>query len=167
MKKIAILLLVLCLLSAFGACSKNGEAGDGTPTISEDASLISSHGWIREDEVMAQKEISEWYAEAADRKVVRNALIYARDSEDGLWHCWLYLGSWGEGDSLSFGADATDGYTVVISHMAYSEDDLENSTGAVYFTVACDAEPSFDLYVNNESEGMITTHADTSVKKIP
>ncbi|MBQ7347406.1 MAG: hypothetical protein IJW55_05565 [Clostridia bacterium] len=166
MKKTLLFLLTLCLLISVASCAKDGTIEDDEPlSVASDTSAIVSHGWVAENALPQNTALADWYAASSARQIVNNALICSRDDNDGLWHCWLYLGAWEEGDTLSFGADSTDGYTVVISHIAYAEDDGDNSTGVFYFTVDSPAELDFDLYVNNDSEGMIVTHSDVSVKK--
>ena len=164
MKKIVLCLLAISLTVFLVACKVGDGTSPGNPSQTPDLSAISSREWVEAEQLPQNDAVLDWYEDAAAREIVRNALICSLDEIDGLWHCWLYLGAWEEGDSLSFGIDTTNGYTVVINHTAYAEDDGTNSAGAFYFTVASSTEPSFDLYVNQESEGMLVTRSDVTVK---
>ena len=164
MKKILLCLLALCLLSSLVACTqKTGGESESAQAIEPSPSEIVSEGRIAENALPHDAALVEWLAEAAERTVVKNAVLFSRG--DGVWCCWLYLGDWTEGDTLTFGADTADGYRVVLSHAAQRTDGAEEAGGVFYFTVQTDAEPNFDLYVNKESEGLVVTHSDEPVAK--
>ena len=172
MKRTLIFSLLICLLlscaSCIGAKEPSIDTSDATdetrPTVSAAAAGLVSHGFVSEEDFPANARLTEWYADAIEREFVPCSVLYAKDETDGLWHCWVYLASWAEGDTVTFSADNTDGLCVIIQHKAATPD-ADGSTGATYFTVACDAAPAFDLLVNGEDEALIVTHADVSVSK--
>ena len=108
--------------------------------------------------------MTEWYVNALPLETVAGSLIYAKDDTDGLWHCWAYLVEHGERDTLTLRADTRDGLCVILD---YTNDLYTNDTvlGAYYFTVQTESTPTFDLLINGEDEGMIITHADSTVAR--
>lgn len=165
MKKRFLCLLAICLLLTCTACARdrNGEQETDAP-ITASPKEIASQGRIAEDALPEDTAVRDWYDDAVARSIVRNTVLFSR-GEDGTWGCWLYLGDWTEGDGLTFGADTSDGYRVVISHAAQRTDGEEGAGGVFYFTVQTDAEPEFDLFVNREPEGMIVTHSESVLAK--
>lgn len=169
MKKQILLSLCLCLLLAFSSCvSPQSSASDTTAqtkiTVSAEDAGIISHGFIVEEDFPTNERLTEWYADAVTREYVPGAIIYSKDDTDGLWHCWLYLVSYTDGDMVTLRGNNDNGLCVLISH-ASTHTDATGSTGAHYFTVNSESTPSFELTVNGEKEGLIITHADISVSK--
>lgn len=171
MKKTLIFSLLLCLLLSCASCVSAKEPSINTSDATETRSTVSaeeagivSHGFVSEEDFPANTRITEWYADAIVREYVPCSVLYAKDDTDGLWHCWVYLTSWTQGDTVTLSADKTDGVCVIIQHKA-ADAESTGSTGATYFTVVCNATPTFDLLVNGEEEGLIATHADVSVAK--
>ena len=172
MKKTGWLLLtVALLLVCLAGCRKNQtENPDGEENIeaadlqlqSAEASGITSHGWIAESAFPANDALREWYEEAADRENLTNALLYAK-GVDGLWHCWLYIGTWQDGDGLEMGRDGNG--AIALNHKPQNADAEAGSAGAVYFTLQSEPEPDFDFYINGVSEGILQELSDASVAR--
>ncbi len=169
MKKVLFIVLSLCLLLSAASCkSKNGaadtDAKESRPTVSADEAGIVSHGLIDETDFPANEQLTEWYVHAMSLENIAGSLIYSKDDTDGLWHCWVYLVSHGERDGLTLRADTSDGLCIILD---YKDDPIEDDalSGAYYFTVRSDVPPEFDLLVNGEDEGMIITHADSTVAR--
>ena len=169
MKRLLFILLSVCLIFSAASCkSKDAATETDTkaprPTVSADAAGIVSHGFVAETNLPANETLTEWYVGALSIETVAGSLIYAKDDTDGLWHCWAYFVEHGERDGLTLRADTSDGLCVILD---YTNDPLPEDAvlGAYYFTVQADNAPDFDLLVNGEDEGMIITHADSTVAR--
>ena len=148
--------IALCVLLCFAlnACGM-GEGEPSDTGISFAESGIKSQGKIEAEAFPDTAAFAEWYGEATEREQLTNALLCEWDENDGLWHCWLYLGSYTEGDAVELGAQSAQG-TVLIRHTAKKVD----ATGAACvfaFMVARDAEPEFELYQNGDFAGLVIT----------
>ena len=169
MKRVLFILLSVCLILCAASCkSEDGATDTDTketrPTVSADEAGIVSHGFVAETDFPANETLTEWYVNALPLETVAGSLIYAKDDTDGLWHCWAYLVEHGERDTLTLRADTRDGLCVILD---YTNDLYTNDTvlGAYYFTVQTESTPTFDLLINGEDEGMIITHADSTVAR--
>ncbi len=172
MKKTGLILLtVALLLVCLAGCRKNqtenpdGEENIGAAELqlqSAEASGITSYGWLSESAFPANETLREWYEEAADRENLTNALLYAKGA-DGLWHCWLYIGTWQESDTLEMGRDGNG--AIAINHKPKNPDAEARSAGAWYFTLQSEADPDFDFYINGASEGILQELTDASVAR--
>lgn len=162
MKKTLLCLLAICMIIGLGSCKNRGAGEEETTAIEVSPAKIISLGWLSEADFANDKTVADWYEDASSRTIVKNAVLFAL-GEDGLWHCRLYLGDWTEGDGLTFGAETSAGYCVVISHAAQSTGGETNADKIFAFTVESDEPPRFDLYVNREEEGLIATHSDEPI----
>ena len=163
--QILTVLLCVCLCLGMSACTQNGNTPDETTEtgIPFSETGIVSHGCVEEADFPTDAAFSSWFALAYNREQLTNALLYAKDGTDGLWHCWLYLGSYTEGDTLELGAVSAQG-TVLLRHTANDEASLQASC-VFYFTVDREAEPEFELYQNGDYAGMLVTLGDKAIKK--
>lgn len=162
MKKTLLFLLAICMIIGLGSCKNRNAEEEDTTVIETSPAEIVSLGWLSEADFANDKTVTDWYEDASSRTIVKNAVLFAL-GEDGLWHCRLYLGDWKEGDTLTFGAETSEGYCVVISHAAQSKGGETNADKVFAFTVENDEPPRFDLYVNREEEGLIATHSDEPI----
>ena len=169
MKRVLFILLSVCLILCAASCeSKDGTTDTDTketrPTVSADEAGIVFHGFVAETDFPTNETLTEWYVDALSIETVSGSLIYAKDDTDGLWHCWAYFVEHGERDGLTLRADTSDGLCVILDHTKdlYTSDTV---LGAYYFTVQADNAPDFDLLVNGENDGMIITHADSTVAR--
>lgn len=167
-KIISLLLAALLLTLSLTACRDKDQTD--TPTSPEESTTIPfsetgivSHGTVKEAELPSDTALADWYEQAKAREQLTDALFYAKDAEDGLWHCWLYVGSYREGDSLELGAGSADG-TVYIRHTAASPDEI-GAACVFYFTVDREGEPTFELHRNNDISGLLLTLAQAAVKQ--
>ena len=160
-------LLLLALLLASVSC-QNGKR-DQTPDSSHRVVLsatdcgIVSDGWIAETALPQNTEILEWYEESKAREIIPYALLYSKDASDGLWHCWLYVGTWQADDVLTLGKLDTEGFCVTMSYETKRDDPETGAAGAIHFSFSYEGEPSFEFSVNGDSDGMISTISDVSV----
>lgn len=173
--KLGMLLVLTVLLVYAAGCTKNNKDPDtdGDETagnisvpeiLSESESGVTCYGWIAESLLPSNTEIKEWYDEARDRETLTNALLYSK-GEDGLWHCWLYIGTWKEGDTVAIGRARENEGCTVINHKPQNINAEAGSAGAIYFTVSVNGEPDFDFYVGGVSEGILRVHTDVSVAR--
>ena len=86
MKKILLCLLALCLLSSLASCAQK-TGGEEPQALAPSPSEIVSAGRIAEGDLPRDEALTEWLADAADRTVVRNAILFSRG--EGVWCCWL------------------------------------------------------------------------------
>ena len=144
-----LILLTAVLLFSTCACEK---ASDPSSTVGEliDSASLPENATVR-----------EWFRKAQEREQLTNALLYSKDS-DGLWHCWLYIASYRDGDSISHEVNG-DGVTVISATL--KDPDATDCNGAHYFTLTSDTEPEFELEINGSFAPMLVTHAISSVKK--
>lgn len=163
-KLLTAALLLLSLLLAFSACAddKKGNGGDRAVISAADSGIVSD-GLIPESELPQSTAIRDWYEESKSRELLPYALLYAKDESDGKWHCWLYVGTWHEGDKLSLGSLTADGFCVVMDYVTEATDPETGAEGAFHFSFSCTGEPSFEFSVNGDSDGLITTVLGTSV----
>ena len=167
-KLLQLLLFCLALLCAVSCSKKNDGTSNGNTdrvVISAEQSGIRSHGRLTEAELPQNAEILDWYEEAKDREVIPYALLYAKEPSDGVWHCWLYVGTWQEGDTLTLGTLAANGYCVTMDYTTAAEDADAGGEGVFYFTFSCEGEPSFEFSVNGDTDGFVSQHADCSVAR--
>lgn len=162
MKPIRILcmLLAVSLLLLLAACHNT----DPTPTPETgDIATGSTEGLstpLRYAEVSlpAIPDLADWYADAVDREQLTNALLYSE--ENGIWHCWLYVGCHSEGDKTT--VTVADG--VLNIRVSAAAPTQSGARSVLYFTLESAVEPDANITVNGENEGILLTHADTSVK---
>ena len=163
----AILLLAVFLLPILSACKEQKQPEQTSPeeestTIPFAQTGIVLHGELSADELPHDQTLSAWYENAIGRTQLTNAILYAKDPTDGLWHCWLYVGAYQEGDTLELGAISADG-TVYIRHTAADTAKI-GATSVFYFTVERADEPEFEMVQNNDTVGLLLTVGSTAVK---
>lgn len=168
LKKFLLSLLALVFCLSLAACTGNGDreesTADGTGSeISAAEAGIVAHGKFFQEDFPDNAEFDEWFELAREREQLTNALIYSKDDSDGLWHCRLYVGSFTDGDSVAFGSESAEGI-ILIRHTAQDESSL-GSAYIFYFTVDRNEEPEFEFYQNDSFEGMLVTHAESSMTK--
>ena len=103
-------------------------------------------------------DLAEWITNAREREQLTNAMIYSE--EGGTWHCWLYVGCYASGDKIS--VTVVDGVLAIT--VTAAEPEASGGTTVLYFTFDSATEPDANVTVNASSEGILLTHADTSVK---
>ena len=148
------ILLFLLLCFSLAACG-TGEDEPVDTGISFAQSGIQSQGKIEAKDFPDIAAFAEWYAQAAEREQLTNALLCEKDESDGLWYCWLYLGSYTEGDAVELGSESEQG-TVLIRHTAKDAEGT-GATCVFAFTVDRDADPAFELYQNGDFAGLVIT----------
>ena len=153
-------LLCLLLLASLLACEQE-ETPPQVNSNAKDAGLLTQLR-IEEQDMPPRKELTEWYREAKQREQLTNAILYAKDETDGLWHCWLYIGSHEPGDTLEYGYDSeTD--TILFKHTDQDPDSIVTK-GVFYFTLDREEKPVFELYQNGAFVGMLHTHSTDPIK---
>lgn len=163
----AILLLALLLLSALSSCKDEKQPEQTLPeeestTIPFSQTGIVLHGEVSADNLPNDAALTEWYERAIGRTQLTNAIFYAKDPTDGLWHCWLYVGAYLENDTIELGAMSSDG-TVYIRHTA-ADTTASGATRVFYFTVDRADEPTFEMVQNNDTVGLLLTLGEAAVK---
>ena len=159
-KILLVLLLCLSMICSLSACNK-GDGNGGEPPATDLPIGMTVHGWVEEADLPDISDLTDWYSLAKSREQLTCTLLYALDETDGLWHCWLYMGCFSGGDTLSF--EDADGILVIRGTV--KDPDAAGHSGAYYFTLQSDSEPEIELYLNGSFEGILLTHADTSVKR--
>ncbi len=161
MKKTLAILLLAALLTCLASCSgdPNTPGGTASGTTAAAPTDVSVPVRVSEAELPEIEDLTDWYALAAAREYIPNALIYSKT--EGLWHCWLYLGGYLAGDSVT----VTESGGIFLINATLQNDESLGAEGVFYFTVASEAEPSFELLIGNDSAGLILTLADTSLVK--
>ena len=160
----AILLLSVVLFAVSCSNDKSSQAPSGDRVVISAAdSGILSDGLIPEANLPQNSEILDWYEQAAARELLPYALLYAKDATDGKWHCWLYIGTWQEGDKLTLGSLDTNTFCVAMDYTSEADDPSVGATGAFHFSFTCEGEPSFEFSVNGDTDGLVTTVCDVSV----
>ncbi len=153
-------LLALCLLLCLVSCTEQTPPSDSTNT--DDAGLstegISTPSRYAEAALPDIGDLSQWFERAVDREQLTNAMIYSQEGD--LWHCWLYIGSYAEGDRVQV---ETDGERLVI-RATVADPAASGSRSVLYFTYSCETEPDAVIEVNGEDEGILLTLADTSLR---
>ena len=152
------LLLALSLALLLSACNSSpaepSETGDATGSA-EGLSAPQRYG---EAALPAIPDLGEWFGEWCEREQLTNALIYSEEGE--LWHCWLYVGCYAEGDRIDITvADGALEISVTAADPART-----GCRSVLYFTYETATEPDANLTVNGSLEGIHFTHADTSLK---
>ena len=168
MMKTRLLITAILLISLlFSSCSdtKNNKQQDGTDreVLSAADSGIVSDGWIAEAKLPQSTEILDWYEVSKARELIPYALLYSKDEADGKWHCWLYIGTWQSGDTLTLGRLDADGFCVTMDYATEATDPALGAAGAFHFSFSFDGEPSFEFSVNGDTDGLISTISDVSV----
>lgn len=165
-KNIRPSLLLLCLACLFSLVSCT-EKEDGIKEITAAEAGISVSRWIPRSEMPENAALTRWYDASAAREENRNAVYYAYDVSDELWHVWIYIGAWRPNDTLTVTA-REDGstYTVFLSRTATGETE-ENAQGVLYLTVPAPSnkEPLFRLTANGNAEGLVVTRAKAAVPR--
>lgn len=162
-KRVAWLLLSLALLVSFSACHETGpDTNTDVPPVAT-AEGVVNHGKVAQDDLPTDPDFIEWYTMACEREQLTNALYYAQD-DAGLWHCWLYIGEDLREASFSIATNTESGFCVVLRCNGNTAGEL-GAEGAYYFTVDCDEEPAFELFINGEFAGMLQTLAVSAVPK--
>lgn len=164
-KHSVLLLLALLLCIPLSACNQKSpnEQDETKPPIGAQEAGITSYGKIAEADFPDSTVLREWYDLAKAREYLTNTVLYAKDEAE-IWHCWLYIGSYCDGDTLEVAAGSTNG-EILFRHTAQNTEAL-GFTGAFYFTIENETEPTFTLYQNEEFAGLLQTHADSpTVKK--
>ena len=170
--RVGVALLLAAVLLCLAACTGSSSVeGISTAQQEEERTVpatvetgVVRHGWISATEFLQNDTVRDWYEEAKERESLTNSLLYAQES-DGTWHCWLYIGAWREGDLLRIGCEATDQNHVVLRYIPQYVDTVLGSTGAHYFTLTGVESPDFSLYLNSDTEGFLSVHSNTSVKR--
>ena len=155
----AILLLALLLSAVSCSDSKNGDR----VVIPLSESGILSDGLIAEASLPQNTEILDWYEVAKARELLPYSLLYSKDENDGKWHCWLYVGTWQEGDKLSLSKLDASGFCVIIDYTTEAEESETGASGAFHFSFSYEGEPSFEFSVNGDTDGLVTTVSNLSV----
>lgn len=171
-KTIAVLLAAWMLLLPLSSCTeKNDKGAETTDAAYEQKTLpptvetgVVQHGWVSEGELPQNAALRDWYDEARGRENLSNSLLYAQE-DDGTWHCWLYIGTWRDGDLLRIGCETADPNRVILRYIPQYADAALGSTGAHYFTLTGVESPDFSFYLNSDTEGFLSVHSDTSVKR--
>ncbi len=159
----ALLLLSLSLLLCSVSCSDQANGNDRVILSTADSGILSD-GLIAESSLPQNTEIQDWYEESKSREILPYALLYSKDESDGRWHCWLYVGTWQDGDSLKLGKLDASGFCVTIDYATPSENPQPGCTGAFHFSFSYDeGEPTFEFSVNGDTDGLISTVSDVSV----
>ena len=161
----ALLLLGMVLSSASCQSNKQNNASDGSDRVivsATDCGIVSD-AWITEAALPQNTEILEWYEESRAREMIPYALLYSKDADDGRWHCWLYIGTWQDGDVLTLGKLDAEGFCVTMDYKTEHTDPQTGAAGAFHFSFSYEGEPSFEFSVNGDSDGMISTISDVSV----
>ena len=159
-RSLLCLLLCLCLLGCFLACEKE-ETPPEVDSDATDAGLLTQLR-IEEDDMPPRRELTEWYEDAEEREQLTNAILYAKDESDGLWHCWLYIGSHQAGDTLEYSYDSEN--DVILFRHTDGDTDTLGSDGVFYFTLDREEEPAFELYQNGSFVGMLHTHGEDPIR---
>ena len=161
---LALLLIAMILCAASCADKPNNTPTDNDrAVISQEASGIVSDGLISESNLPQNPEILDWYEESKARELLPYALLYSKDASDGKWHCWLYVGTWQEGNKLTLGRLDTDGFCLTMDYTTAAEISEVGASGAFHFSFAYDGEPSFEFLINGDTDGLIVTISDVSV----
>lgn len=164
MKPIRILCMLLAmslLLLLLAACHSTDPAP--TPETGDESASGSTEGLstplrYAEGSLPTIPDLTDWYADAVDREQLTNALLYSE--ENGVWHCWLYVGCHSEGDKTT--VTVADG--VLNIRVSAAVPAQSGARSVLYFTLESAVEPDANITVNGEDEGILLTHADTSVK---
>ena len=156
-------LLLLAILISLASCQDKAADGTDRIIVSATDSGIVSDGLIPEENLPQNAEILDWYEEAKAREMIPYALLYSKDASDGLWHCWLYIGTWQKGDSLTLGRLKGDGCCVTMDYATEATDPDTGAAGAFHFSFPYEGEPSFEFSVNGDTDGLISTICDVSV----
>ncbi|MBE6553386.1 MAG: hypothetical protein E7666_03485 [Ruminococcaceae bacterium] len=161
--RLICLWLVLCLAAMLCACTDSTLPNDKTDPTDTTDSIGSTEGLstperYAEAALPALPDLSAWYERAVEREQLTNALIYSQEGD--LWHCWLYVGSYADGDRVEVFSDAGR----LIFRATVADANASGSRSVLYFTFSCETEPDAVIEVNGEDEGILLTLADTSLK---
>ena len=162
---ITVLLLLALLLSSVSCQDKQNNASDSSDRVvisAADCNIVSD-GWIAEEALPQNTEILDWYEASKARELIPYALLYSKDATDGLWHCWLYIGTWQKGDTLTLGRLDADGFCLTMDYVTEETDPQTGAAGAFHFSFPYKGEPSFEFSVNGDTDGLISTISDISV----
>ena len=157
-----LLLLALCLVLGAVSCTEQTPS-TGDPADSTNGAELSTEGLSEpvryaEAALPSIDDLTQWFARAVDREQLTNAMIYSQ--EGNLWHCWLYVGSYADGDRVTV---ETDGERLVL-RANVADPLVSGSRSALYFTFSCETEPDAVIEINGEEEGILLTFADTSLR---
>ena len=163
----------LCLLLLFPLSSCKREKGEDStsakktasaPAVRDAAELgVETFGSISPKDLPHNTELTQWYGASASREQLTNAILYAYDTEEDCWYCWLWVGECSKDITLSIRVRESDG-TLLLWCNGTETDSGEAEGYLTCFAVPGSSEPVFELYCEGEYSGLILTRATSAIQ---